>query len=62
MLRAVLLMRTPLSAERGDAGHVLEAVPDPGCCSIWQVHNHPCSPKAFPPYAGGTSVFGVKGL
>ena len=61
VLRAVLSMRTPVSAACRNAGHVLEAVADPGCCSIWPVHSHPLSPRAFPPYAGVTCVFGVKG-
>lgn len=61
VLRAVLSLRTPVSAACRDAEHVLEAVADPGCCSAWQVHNHPLSPRAFPPYAGVTSMFGVKG-
>lgn len=62
VLRAVLSMRTLVSAVCRKAGHVLEAVADPGCCSIWQVRNHPLSPRAFLPYAGVTSMFGVKGL
>lgn len=44
-------VRTPVSAACRATGHVLEGVADPGYCSLWQVYNHPLSPRAFPPYA-----------
>jgi len=60
VLGTVLSTRTLLSAVCRDAGRVLEAVADPGCHSVWQVHSHPLS-QNIPSSAGITSVFGVKG-